>query len=113
MTRHRWLSGMIMVVSSRGAVSGGGNLRNFASLCRGGRTGSFTSLMPEQMVSMTGSGGGHASGKYEVEIDRRMRWPAGKRCATSLSCSVTRYRSPGSRGSGNSCELRCVRLSSP
>ena len=61
----------------------------------------------------TGSGGGQASGQYEVDSDTRIRWPGGKACAQAFIGIRTVNGSPTGSSRGRLCPSRWVRFSRP
>src|SRR5699024_80299 len=79
-------SGSICKVVSGGAPSGGLNVgvRAASSSIEVGLTGRTRLLAFGSTVSRNFFGDGHTTGQYEVDIDSRIRWPAGNDCAKPL-----------------------------
>ena len=97
--------GRSAVRGASGVLAGGGSSRRAASSARSGRTGKVRVERPVVRVRVTGSGAGHAIGQSPVAMAIRMRLPAAKRWALSLSrrCTVTGL--PGTSGITRSCVL--------
>ena len=106
-------AGRSAVRGASGVLAGGGSSRRAASSARSGRTGRVRVERPAVTVRVTGSGAGHAMGQRPVAIATRMRLPAAKRWALSLSRRCTVIGAPGARGVTRSCVSSWVRLRRP
>src|SRR5699024_12252081 len=112
---HCCSSGSICRVVGARAPSGGLNVggRAASSSIEVGLTGRTRLLALGSTVSRNFFGDGHTTGQYEVDIDSRIRWPAGNDCAKPLSCTVTVCFCPPSSGCGLSAPAKWLRLSTP
>ena len=71
------------------ADSGSANGASNPSSSRGVRSGKTSRLFPVIKDKVTGTGEGHINGQRLVETARRIRCPAGNRCATSFNLIET------------------------
>src|SRR5688500_7692753 len=102
------------IVRVNGGADSGALKRGGESSCLvRGLTGSTSALLPVVSVSVTGSGEGQMSGQYVVEIATRMRCPAAKEYAQSISGTRTLYCRSRVRRVTFSGPFRCVRLRTP